>query len=144
MWESAQEACAPHYRQAALRNVYAQQESQKMPGMGLYGDSSMKLKHFVLGAGLVFALSVVGVAYAERYVVVNGQRLSQGEIMRLEQWHCGPIPNGHYWLNVYSGIWGYAGDPRPQGHIMDNCYRRERRPSLSERGMLFYPGELAK
>jgi hypothetical protein len=102
------------------------------------------MKRFVLGAALALALSMVGAAYAERYVVVNGQRLSQGEIMHLEQWHCGPIPNGHYWLDLRSGIWGYGGDSRPQGHIADNCHRRERRPSLSERGILFYPGELAR
>jgi hypothetical protein len=120
-----------------------------MMGMGRmpsshYGDNSMKMQHFILGAGLVLALSVVGVAHAERYIVVNGQRMSQSQIAYLEQLRCGPIPNGHYWLDVRSGIWGYAGNPRPQGHITDNCYRRERRPSLSERGMLFYPGELAK
>lgn len=104
----------------------------------------MKMRHFVLGAGLVLAFSVTGVAYAERYIVVNGQRMSQDQIAYLEQLRCGPIPNGHYWLDVRSGIWGYTGNPRPQGHITDNCYRRERRPSLSERGMLFSPGELAK
>ena len=49
------------------------------------------MKRFVLGATLALALSMVGAAYAERYVVVNGQRLSQGEILHLEQWHCGPI-----------------------------------------------------
>lgn len=99
----------------------------------------MKWLRGIFGLSLVLALSVVGVASAERYVVVNGKRLSNGEIMQLEQWHCGPIPNGHYWLNLHSGIWGYAGDPRPQGHVADNCYRRQRRPSLSERGMLFSP-----
>ena len=71
------------------------------------------MKRFVLGATLALALSMVGAAYAERYVVVNGQRLSQGEILHLEQWHCGPIPNGHYWLNLRSGIWDMG---ETQGH----------------------------
>jgi len=76
-------------------------------------------------------------AYAERYVVVNGQRLSISEIQYLERLHCGPIPNGRYWVNLQNGLWGYEGHPRPQAHIADNCRHPQRRPSLSERGMLF-------
>ena len=40
---------------------------------------------------------------------------------------------------VASSLLAYEGNPRPQGHIKDGCYRAERRPSLSERGMLFSP-----
>jgi hypothetical protein len=71
--------------------------------------------------------------------MVNGTRLSEPQILQLQQIHCGPIPNGNYWLDTRTGIWGYAADPRPQGHVMDNCYNPGRRPSLSERGMLFSP-----
>jgi hypothetical protein len=91
------------------------------------------------GAVMGMILATSGTAHAERWVVVNGVRLSIPEIQYLEGIRCGPIPNGSYWLDPTSGIWGYAGDPRPQGHIEDNCYRAERRPSLSERGMLFSP-----
>jgi hypothetical protein len=94
--------------------------------------------------GFVLALSLASIAYAERWVMVNGVRMTIAQIQQLEQLHCGPIPNGNYWLNVQSGIWGYAGDPRPQGHISDNCYVPERRPSLSERGMLFSPHDWLK
>jgi hypothetical protein len=94
--------------------------------------------------GLVLALSLAEMAYAERRVVVNGVRMSIAQIHQLEQLRCGPIPNGHYWLDVRSGIWGYAGDPRPQGHISDNCHVPGRRPSLSERGMLFSPYDWVK
>ncbi len=52
-------------------------------------------------------------AYAERYVVVNGQRLSITEIQYLERLHCGPVPNGRYWINLRTGQWGYAGNPWP-------------------------------
>jgi hypothetical protein len=78
-------------------------------------------------------------AHAERYVLVNGQRMSIPQIQALERAHCGPIPNGNYWLDYRTGIWGFAGNPRPQGHIADNCSSPGRRPSLSERGMLFSP-----
>ena len=89
-----------------------------------------------IGGLLMMALllfSFLSSAYAERYVVVNGQRLSIPEIQYVEQLHCGPIPNGRYWINLQTGMWGYTGNPRPQGHIADNC--------LSERGMLFSPSD---
>jgi hypothetical protein len=97
--------------------------------------------HIIIG---FTALVLAGSAAAERYVVVNAQRLSMQEIAQLERAHCGPVPNGHYWLDYQTGMWGYAGDGRAQGHISDNCYSPERRPGLSERGMLFAPGELAR
>jgi hypothetical protein len=103
----------------------------------------MKAQGSRILAGLFVMLSVTGVAYGERYIVVNGTRLNLAQIQQLERFHCGPIPNGHYWLNPNTGIWGYAGGP-PQGHISDNCYNPGRRPSLSERGMLFSPRDWLK
>lgn len=91
---------------------------------------------FMIGLLVVLFL---GSAYAERYVVVNGQRLSIPEIQYVERLHCGPIPNGRYWINLQTGMWGYEGHPRPQGHIADHCQTPQRRPGLSERGMLFSP-----
>lgn len=104
----------------------------------------MQCKRMILVAVLVLVCGTVGVASAERYVVVNGQRLSPAELQYLEQWTCTPVPNGAYWLNLRSGIWGYAGNPLPQGHISDNCGRRARRPGLSERGLLYSPGEIIR
>jgi hypothetical protein len=54
------------------------------------------LKTIAVAAALISLVSA-GTAWAERYVVVNNQRLSQNEISQLEGWHCGPIPNGRYW-----------------------------------------------
>ena len=100
------------------------------------------MKKRVVSAVIYFLLfSFLGVAYAERYIIINGQRLSIPEIQYLEHVHCGPIPNGRYWLNIRTGVWGYEGSPRAQGHIKDNCYNPQHRPSLSERGMLFSPGD---
>lgn len=93
----------------------------------------------LLATSLALLLGATGMAIAERFVIVNGQRLNQTQISYLEQLHCGPIPNGRFWLDWNTGIWGYSGDPTPQGRIQDNCYVPERRPSLSERGMLFGP-----
>lgn len=97
-----------------------------------------------LVGAIVLVLGIPKTVYPERYVVVNNNRLNDSEIMVLERWHCGPFPNGYYWLNTNNGLWGYADDPGRQGYITDNCYNPARRPGLSERGMLFYLGELAK
>lgn len=99
-------------------------------------------KHSLIGLALVLCVTSVN---AEQNIFVNGQRLSFEQIQRLEQIHCGPIENGGYWLDVNSGLWGYAGNPIPQGYITDNCYQQDKhRPGLSERGLLYSPGELLR
>jgi hypothetical protein len=111
-----------------------------IPNVGLTGVE-FKAMRTILQVALVCSIvvAIAGTARAERWVVVNGIRLSVPEIQHLEGVSCVPIPNGSYWLDSTSGIWGYANDPRPQGHITDNCYNRGWRRSLSERGMLFSP-----
>ncbi|WP_230971053.1 hypothetical protein [Nitrogeniibacter aestuarii] len=81
-----------------------------------------------------------GVA-AERMVVVNGQRMTPAQIDMLDQAACARVPNGRYWINMSNGVWGYEGGP-PQGRVGDAC--RQRRRSLSERGLLYSPGELLR
>jgi hypothetical protein len=66
------------------------------------------------GAVVGMILATSGAAHAERWVVVNGVRLSVPEIQFLEEVRCGPLPNGSYWLDTTTGIWGYADDPRPE------------------------------
>ena len=72
---------------------------------------------------LTLALSVMitSAAQADRYVVVNGGRLSPALLSELDVWHCGPVPDGHYWLDLQTGVWGYPGNFMPQGHVADNC-----------------------
>jgi hypothetical protein len=82
-------------------------------------------------------------AHAERSVVVNGLRLDGGQIAWLEQRNCAAVPNGRYWLDLRSGAWGYAGWPQVQGYLGAACGAARSRPrSLSERGLLYRPGEL--
>ena len=92
------------------------------------------MRHILLG--LMLAVLTIGEAAAERYVIVNGQRLTDPELMRLERYACTPISNGNYWLDMSSGRWGNAGNPRPMGHVRYCCFNQCRRPSLSERGLL--------
>ncbi len=79
-------------------------------------------------------------AFAQRYVVVNGQVLAETTVERLERLGCVSIPSGRYWL-LKDGSWGYEGDLARRGRLGDNCQRRK---SLSERGLLYYPGELLR
>ncbi len=60
-------------------------------------------------------------AFAQRFVWVNGVRLGPAELAQLDAANCGYVPNGSYWFDSRTGVWGYWNNPRPQGHISDNC-----------------------
>jgi hypothetical protein len=98
----------------------------------------------------VSALALIGATLAvqaapnDRVVVVNGQRLTPQQLVMLERMHCAYIPNGHYWLNVVNGAWGYHGNPWIQGYLGQPCRGNGggRHRSLSERGLLYTPGDL--
>jgi hypothetical protein len=94
---------------------------------------NVKTTLLVIVAGIILVLSLTTVVYAGRYVIVNGDLLDQGEIDLLDNWHCGYIPNGNYWLEYSTGIWGYAGNPRPMGHIQDNCRGAKIHPDMRRR-----------
>ena len=77
-----------------------------------------------------------------RRVLVNGQRMSDVQVAQLERRACTGIPDGNYWLNLQTGAWGYAGNPRMQGVLGDACAREQPPGSLSERRKLYRPGEI--
>lgn len=54
-------------------------------------------------------------------VFVNGQRMSDAQVAALAQRQCVAIPDGAYWLDLRSGAWGYAGNPRAQGVLGEHC-----------------------
>jgi hypothetical protein len=100
----------------------------------------MKRIALVIAFGVMaLALGVSTEALAQRFVVVNGQVMGPQELAILDRYACQYVPSGYYWLNTQTGLWGYAGNPTPQGYISDGCYRQTRRPSLSERRMLYSP-----
>lgn len=78
------------------------------------------LRKLTLGCALLAASTS---AFAYRYVWVNGERMGPGQLAQMDRAHCGIVPNGSYWYNHRTGIWGYRGDPRARGHISDNCRR---------------------
>lgn len=104
----------------------------------------MDMKKTVLLTGLAAALffipGIPGLVDAQpRWVLVNGIPQNPIPLSTLDRYACTVIPNGSYWLDYNTGIWGYAGNPRPMGRIGDACNPSSSsgRPSLSERGMLY-------
>lgn len=99
----------------------------------------MRWSTLLILAGLLAAPLTAQAQY--RYVVVNGQRLDTASMARLDRAACLRVPDGRYWIDMRTGIWGYEGGA-PQGRVGDNCRQRPR--SLSERGLLYSPGELLR
>ena len=76
----------------------------------------MKRIALVIAFGVMaLALGVSTEALAQRFVVVNGQVMGPQELAILDRYACQYVPNGYYWLNTQTGLWGYAGNPAPQG-----------------------------
>jgi hypothetical protein len=67
-------------------------------------------------------VATISVARAQDWYYINQER---------------GLPFGHYWLQA-NGNWGFQGN----SDVVGNIYGR--RPSLSERGRLYYPGELLR
>ena len=90
---------------------------------------------------LVLMLNVaVGYSYhANEYmrnVVVNGVLMSQNQLGILDQLNGAPVPNGRYWLDVNTGVWGYEGGP-PQGILGQGGTERYRGSSSEEENPSF-------
>jgi hypothetical protein len=105
----------------------------------------MAIRLQVIAALLISLLAQPAIAQT-RFVFVNGQRMSDQQIGQLEFFACTAIPNGSYWLNLNNGAWGYAGNWQLQGVFGDQCngQAQRQRKSLSERGMLYSPGEVLR
>lgn len=88
------------------------------------------------------ALAASGVVQAQRMVIVNGELLNAAQIAGLESVACTSIPDGNYWVDPGSGAWGYVGNPNLMGYVGDACGQTRRHRSLSERGLLYGPGEI--
>lgn len=106
-------------------------------GPGFYPEDGDPLR------ALAITLGVHPAAHAQRFVVVNGRVMSPQNLAALDRAACLDVPDGYYWLDTDARVWGYAGNPVPQGHISDGG-RQTLRPSLSEWRMLYTPFDHAK
>lgn len=102
------------------------------------------LRHDAVGIAICLcATAAQAQAQPARVVVINGVLVDETTLAQLDRAACSRVPDGHYWLNLHTGQWGYAGEPWVRGHIGDACRpAAPRQPSLSERGRLYRPGEI--
>lgn len=63
------------------------------------------------------ALFVPLASQAHAQVVINGHLFTGQDLTELEYLIGSPIPPGFYWLDTYTGDWGYEGDPAIQGNL---------------------------
>ncbi|MEO1016284.1 MAG: hypothetical protein AAFY56_01125 [Pseudomonadota bacterium] len=55
-----------------------------------------------------------------RYVIVNGERLTDAAIRDVEATYGIAVADGSYWFHQPSGAWGYAGSAVIQGYLRPN------------------------
>jgi hypothetical protein len=87
-----------------------------------------------LMAAVLGFLTTISVASAQDWYYINRQPASASVA---QQMAARGLPFGYYWLQD-NGNWGFEGN----SDVVGNIYGR--RPSLSERGQLYYPGELLR
>jgi hypothetical protein len=88
----------------------------------------------VIVAVTLGVLMISPTANAQNWYYINNQPASP-DVARVMAGR--GLPFGYYWLRN-NGNWGMVGS----SYIMGNIYGR--RPSLSERGLLYSPGELLR
>jgi hypothetical protein len=94
-------------------------------------------KTLVAGSlGLIFA--AIAAPAAAQYYTLNGQTLPPSVAQYLA---ANMLPSGDYWLTD-EGYWGVMGSNAPLGNIHAGSSSSGPHRSLSERGRLYYPGEI--
>ncbi len=90
------------------------------------------MKHTILLviAFVVIFLFVSEMAFADRFVVINGELQNSEHVDTFEK-TCGPIPDGFYRVDWSSGDWGYPGDWAPRGNLNDICSMNDKRESAN-------------
>ena len=113
------------------------------PASGFVQPMRMKILRSIMAVVAAGCALNAAAGPMQRHVVINGHRLTPMQIAQLQYAHCAYSPDGRYWLNMHNGAWGYAGHPWRQGFLGDPCRGGQRQRSLSERGLLYTPGDLS-
>lgn len=85
----------------------------------MFENFGKTLARILAAALFVMVLGAASATVEAQYrtVVVNGQLLSPQDLYVFDQMNGGYVPNGNYWLDPGTGVWGYAGDPTPRGRL---------------------------
>lgn len=98
----------------------------------------INLRKTIAVGSVAMSVTAIAVPASAQYYTLNGQipPLAVAQYMASNQ-----LPSGDYWLNT-QGDWGVVGNALPSGNIYTGSYTPARHPSLSERGLLYRPGEI--
>ncbi len=75
------------------------------------------LKTFALTLLIFIASSTTALASGARHIHVNGLHLNAQQIASLDSISSSFVPDGFYWLDLSTGLWGFEGNPAPMGRI---------------------------
>ncbi len=111
----------------------------------------IRLRHFFTGILLtIFSANLQ--AQEARHIHVNGDHLSDQDILLMDQLFGYTVPNNYYWLNTETGEWGYEDDFQAQGVLQAfvdyqaSQQRQQPAPRGPEREEIYYdpdPGRSA-
>jgi hypothetical protein len=79
----------------------------------------------MIGGGVIAGVFVLLLALSSmggggdggRAITINGQRMTNEQVAYLDMLAGGNVPDGNYWLDPQSGLWGIVGNPQPMGQI---------------------------
>lgn len=71
----------------------------------------------LLGVLLALGLQVTAASAQEQHIHVNGEHLTAEQINYLQQSVGYAIPDGYYWIDFETGMWGYQDHAESEGSI---------------------------
>ncbi len=86
-------------------------------------EGAMIMRRWLIVFGVLLAIGcfdAADISAQSRYVIVNGQRLSDAQIRDVEATYGIAVADGAYWFHQPSGAWGYAGSAVIQGYFRPN------------------------
>lgn len=107
----------------------------------------MRIAFRLLLSGVLAALIATAGTSAlaqQRLIRLNGAILTDYQAYQLDNLAGTHVPNGAYWLDFETGLWGYEGNPTPQGRL--DLRARSTEPGYNVRtpgGDLMSDGECA-
>jgi hypothetical protein len=98
----------------------------------------VNLQKPLAASSLALCIAATAAPTAAQYYTLNGQTPPPSVAQYMA---ANGLPSGNYWL-TNQGYWGVMGSNEPLGNIYAGRSSSRPHRSLSERGMLYYPGEI--
>ena len=98
----------------------------------------INLRKTLAASSLALGIAATAAPAAAQYYTLNGQTPPPSVAQYMA---ANGLPSGDYWL-TNQGYWGVMGSNEPLGNIYGGSASSRPHRSLSERGRLYYPGEI--